>query len=72
VSRYKYAIVYIGAPYGDNESGHITSRHCSLATAKARFAADFSGRTGAANHIIVPTHDDGTWCRSDAVIGGAA
>lgn len=25
--RYTHAVVYIGAPYGDNEGGHIVSLH---------------------------------------------
>ncbi len=29
-----HAVIYTGAPYGDNEGGHIVSLHKSLATAE--------------------------------------
>lgn len=50
---FTHAIVFVGAPYGDNECGHIHSTHKSFATAERRFDKDFSGRTGVYNNIIV-------------------
>ena len=32
---YSHAVVYLGAPYGDNESGHIISRHRSRDAAES-------------------------------------
>ena len=31
-----YAVVYVGAPYGDNEGGHIVSLHRSESAARGR------------------------------------
>ena len=60
---YHYAIVYHGAPYGDNEQGEIVSRHHKLSTAQARYAKQFSGKTGQYSHSIVQLKG-GTWDRS--------
>ena len=49
----KYAIIYIGAPYGIGEEGHIVSRHMTRDTADARWDRDYSGTTGIYNHRIV-------------------
>lgn len=64
-----HAIIYIGAPYGDDESGHIVSRHKSARTAAKRYAAEYEGTTGVYNHIVVPLHEGGGWDRSEAVGG---
>ena len=64
-TRYAYAIVYVGAPYGLGEDGHIVSRHTSLETAERAFEARFAGNSR--NNIICPLHADGGWSRSERV-----
>jgi len=68
---YTHAIVYVGAPYGDNEAGHIISRHKSFANAERRFERESRTSTGERttfplNHQIVALNADGSWTRSDA------
>ena len=48
-----YAIVYLGAPYGDNEGGHIVSCHKTLTTAEKAFDKAFAGTTGVLNNCII-------------------
>jgi len=60
---YTHAIIYIGAPYGENESGHIVSRHKNIENAERAFEKKFSGTTGIYNHIVVELKRDGSWDR---------
>lgn len=50
--NYRYAIFFTGAPYGDNEAGHIVSRHRSLWLAQQAFDRLFSGTTGIYDNSI--------------------
>lgn len=61
---YTHAIIYIGAPYGENESGHIVSRHKSEENANKAFEKKFSGTTGIYNNKIVELKSDGSLDRS--------
>lgn len=63
--KYPYAIIYTGAPYGDNEQGHIVSRHTTLPLARSIFTRRYGGRTGSLNHQIVRLDASGKWDRSD-------
>ena len=58
---YSHAIIYIGAPYGENEHGHIYSQHRSVETAQRRYSKDFSGTVGYKNHRIVALDAQGDW-----------
>jgi len=58
---YTHAIIYVGAPYADDESGHIVSRHKSELAAARRFKRQFSGTTGEFAHMIVSLRPDGTY-----------
>ena len=49
----KYAIIYKGAPYGENESGHIVSKHKTMENAQKRFDKEYRGTTGIYSHKIV-------------------
>lgn len=60
---YHYVIVYHGAPYGENERGHIVSRHHKLTTAQVKYRRMFSGKTGQHSHSIYELID-GTWDRN--------
>lgn len=66
--RYPFAIIYTGAPYGDNEFGHILSRHKTMIAAQRRFEKESHDSEGnpttfRLKHEIVEIHDDGTWTR---------
>ena len=61
--RYTHAIIYIGAPYGENESGHIVSRHTSRELADSAFDRKFSGTTGVLNNKVVALDANGNWAR---------
>lgn len=65
---YTHAIIYIGAPYGDGEKGHIFSKHRSEDNANARFdreSRDSQGNktTFHLNHEIVTLDRLGDWSR---------
>ena len=60
---YTHAIIYVGSPYGNNEQGHIHSRHTSLDLAEKRYERDFGGTTGHLNHRIVKLDGKGNWTR---------
>lgn len=47
-----HIIVYTGAPYGDNEGGHVVSQHQSFEAAKKEYARRFDGTTGTLNNDI--------------------
>ena len=53
----KYAIIYKGAPYGENESGHIVSRHKTWENAQKRFEKEYAETTGRYSHKIVNVKD---------------
>lgn len=50
--RYPYAIIYYGAPYGLDESGHVVSRHKSREAAQRRF--DRESRDSEGNPTTFP------------------
>lgn len=50
-----HAVVYLGAPYGDNEGGHIVSLHKSKDGAAK--AIDRMGELKAREHCIVTLDD---------------
>jgi len=50
---YTHAIIYIGAPYGVNEDGHIVSRHTSRSLADRAFDRAYAGTTGERSNMIV-------------------
>lgn len=53
--KYTYAIVYTGSPYGDDEAGHVVSRHRTLKAAWAAYDRAFSGTTGVKNNSVIDT-----------------
>lgn len=53
-----HAVVYVGAPYGDNEGGHIMSLHKSEAAAIAAAGDDYSYH-GLAIVTLDATYDRG-------------
>ena len=61
--KYTHAVIYIGAPHGDDEDGHIVSRHTSETLAVAAARAKFGGTTGAYCARVVPLRPDGSWSR---------
>jgi hypothetical protein len=65
MQTYTHAIIYVGAPYGDTESGHVVSRHTRAETAARRYRDTYKGTMGIYDHAIVPLAPDGTWDRSD-------
>ena len=59
--KYSHAIVYWGAPYGENERGHIVSRHTSEDLAEAAYDRRFGGTTGVLNNRIVELDSSGDY-----------
>lgn len=49
--------------FGENESGHIVSRHKSLENAEKAFEKKFGGTTGIYSNKIVELDKDGNWER---------
>ena len=58
---FTHAIVYVGAPYGEGESGHIISRHTGFTQACKAWAREISGTAGVLNHQIVKLDEAGNW-----------
>ncbi len=52
---YTHAVVYLGAPYGDNEGGHIVSLHKSEAAAHNR--RNRMGELKAREHVVLYLDD---------------
>jgi len=62
-NSYTHAVICVGAPYGDDESGHVVSRHPSYASARQYCRQHYGGSPAALEHQIVELDSNGDWER---------